>query len=49
MNLCSRGHEEVCYEVADCPTCEAIENVRAEMQKEIDRLNKEIDTHECSA
>ena len=24
MNLCDRGHDEVCYEVAKCPACELI-------------------------
>ena len=23
MNLCSNGHDEVCYESRDCPACEA--------------------------
>ena len=34
MELCSNGHEEICFEVRTCPLCEA--------QDEIDNLLKEI-------
>jgi len=36
MRLCSNGHDEVCFETSDCPMCEK--------DKEIDRLEKEIET-----
>jgi hypothetical protein len=38
MNLCSTGHEEVCYDSRECPACEVI----VEMQKEIDELKRSI-------
>lgn len=28
MNLCSYGHEEVCYEFRKCPVCEAKEEIK---------------------
>lgn len=46
MNLCSEGHEEVCYECRDCPVCSEKNNLLSEidsMQKDIDRLNNEND------
>jgi len=38
MNLCSDGHEEVCYEARTCPACEAIQ----EKQNDIDDRDAEI-------
>ena len=38
MNLCSDGHEEVCYEARTCPACEAIQ----EKQNDLDDKNSEI-------
>ena len=35
MNLCSDGHDEICYEVRLCPVCESM--------KEIDRLERETE------
>jgi len=46
MNLCSDGHDEVCYEGKYCPVCEEKNNLLSEidsMQKDIDRLNNEND------
>lgn len=50
MNLCSDDHEEVCYEVKNCPVCEerqktakadgTIEDLRAK----ISDLGNELDT-----
>lgn len=37
MNLCSDGHEEVCYEGRNCPSCELVEQLK-EADKEIARL-----------
>lgn len=34
MNICYRNHEEICFEVRDCPLCKA--------QKEIETLNNTI-------
>lgn len=34
MNLCSEGHEEVCYEGVECPLCETL--------KEMDDLEQKI-------
>ena len=41
MNLCSRGHEEVCYEGRNCPVCELIDEIE-EKNAEIDSLNNDI-------
>ena len=38
MNLCSDGHEEVCYEARTCPACEAIQA----MQNDIDDKDNRI-------
>lgn len=38
MELCSRGHEEVCFEGRDCPACA----VRAEMEQKIDSYKDHI-------
>ena len=38
MNLCSDGHEEVCYEARTCPACEAIQ----EKQNDIDDRDTKI-------
>ncbi len=50
MNLCSKKHDEVCYEGRECPVCElqdrfdtAIENWEkrvTELQDEIDNLDE---------
>lgn len=42
MNLCSDGHEEICYDSKSCPLCEKIAEM-AELQKEINRLQEELD------
>ncbi len=39
MELCSNGHEEVCYESRFCPVCA----VKEEMQEKIDKLQEEND------
>lgn len=36
MNLCSSGHEEVCYETRKCPACEVVdelEQTKMELKK----------------
>jgi hypothetical protein len=33
MNLCSDGHEEVCYECIDCPVCEVTEEKNDEIHE----------------
>jgi hypothetical protein len=38
MNLCSEHHDEVCYEVRNCPVCD----LRKEMDEAIEDLNREI-------
>jgi len=35
MELCSYGHDEVCFEVRKCPVCEK--------QNEVDRLQEETE------
>jgi hypothetical protein len=39
MNLCSDGHDEVCYEGRKCPVCEAV----SEKDKEIKSLKEEVE------
>lgn len=46
MDLCSNGHEEVCYEGKECPACETIDNkdeVIADLHEKIENLTDEID------
>ncbi len=38
MDLCSDGHEEVCFETRECPACAAI----GEKQSEIDDMKSEL-------
>ena len=38
MNLCSEGHDEVCYESRHCPVCE----VRDDLNIEIETLKSNI-------
>lgn len=38
MNLCSDGHEEVCFDARKCPVCEII----SEKDGKIDELDNEI-------
>jgi len=42
MNLCSDGHDEVCYEGRNCPACEALEDLRIELQDKIGELEGQI-------
>jgi hypothetical protein len=42
MNLCSDGHEEICYESKECPACEFKEEVE-ELKDEIVKLNEASD------
>lgn len=46
MELCSIGHEEVCYETRFCPACAVKEELQTkieDLQKENDSLNEELD------
>ncbi len=38
MNLCSDGHEEVCYSTRNCPACDAI----SDKNKEISDLENQV-------
>ena len=38
MNLCSDGHDEVCFEGRKCPVCDT----KSDMQKTIDGLEKTV-------
>jgi len=40
MNICSKFHEEVCFEDRKCPVCVIIE----EKDREIDSLKDEVTT-----
>ena len=39
MNLCSEGHDEVCYEGRSCPACD----LRSDLESQIKDLNNELD------
>lgn len=47
MELCSNGHEEVCYECRNCPVCEKIDEIKdlensiAGLEQELEDLKKE--------
>lgn len=46
MELCSIGHEEVCYESRFCPACAVKDELQAkidEMQAKIDEMQEEND------
>jgi DNA polymerase elongation subunit (family B) len=38
VNLCSHGHEEVCFEARKCPVCELI----AEHESKVEALEEKI-------
>ena len=40
MNLCSDGHEEICYEGRDCPLCV----MKNDLWRKIYDKNKEIES-----
>ena len=42
MNLCSNGHEEVCYETRVCPACEKLKDA----DNDISKLNDKVETLE---
>ena len=41
MNLCSDGHDEICYEGRNCPCCAMLSDIAAR-NSEIDGLRDEI-------
>jgi hypothetical protein len=41
MNLCSDGHDEVCYESINCPACE-MKGERDDLRKALDKAEQEI-------
>lgn len=44
MNICSKNHDEICFEGKDCPFCDYIERTEMEIKDlkiEIDNLEKE--------
>ena len=46
MNLCSNGHEEVCYEAGECPCCEAIQEKQSDINDrdaKIEDLKAQVD------
>lgn len=40
MTLCSKGHEEVCFESRHCPACEAVSE-RDELIKQVTQLESD--------
>ena len=47
MNLCSKNHEEICYEGKWCPLCDVLKE-REELEKENERLKEENDNNTVS-
>ena len=46
LEICSIGHDEVCYETKECPACKAMEILQARidsLQEENDKLTIELD------
>lgn len=42
MDLCSNGHEEVCYEGRQCPACELYDETKKEYDAEFEKLEDQI-------
>ena len=42
MELCSSGHDEVCYDGRKCPACELYEETKKEYDDQIVLLNQEL-------
>lgn len=42
MNLCSSGHDEVCYDGRTCPVCEAI-GERDDARRDAAELQRKLD------
>jgi hypothetical protein len=48
MDLCSKGHDEICHEGRKCPFCDYMEKANNEMEdlrKEINDLLSELSTY----
>ena len=41
MNLCSEGHDEICYGGRTCPACELLETIQG-LEAQIAGLEEEI-------
>ena len=42
MNLCSNGHNEVCYESRSCPVCDKMEEIK-DLENQIEKLQGEVE------
>jgi predicted nucleic acid-binding Zn-ribbon protein len=40
MDICSHGHEEVCYESKSCPACDLLEQMK-ELEEQIKALEQD--------
>ena len=40
MNLCSNGHDEVCYEGYECPACELADDLNEDISKLEDKIGE---------
>jgi len=40
MNLCSRNHDEVCFEGKNCPACEVIDELNSKIHELEIRLSE---------
>jgi len=38
MELCSAGHDEVCFEGGNCPACSKIEDLEAEISDLVEEI-----------
>ena len=43
MDLCSDGHDEVCYDGRKCPACELHEETVKEHESDMESLQSQID------
>lgn len=48
MYLCSRGHEEICFESRNCPLCEVISE-KKEVEEELRTVKEECELLRMSA
>jgi len=46
MNLCSEGHEEVCYEGRICPACDLKEDYESKIEELQDDLKEREEQNE---
>jgi len=45
MELCSEGHEEVCFEGRTCPVCEKMDEIK-DLENEVEALTTKVENLE---